>query len=173
MRKIHLWAVATVVAATIGLSAAGVAGDAPQGPAEPSIDGTWRVSLTYYYDGTVTGPSDNLQCLQQFTRDGRAVIYLPQVEGQRFDETRTACAGEWRRSGGHAFDVTLYCLWNEMWVDAPTVPDRILIKVTMDPAGRTWTATPFYYQAFVDGEYSAGPGWGDMRGERLGIVPIR
>lgn len=170
MRKAFLWAVVVVLVLGAG-GAMRIAGQSEQG-AMPSIEGSWRVSLTYYYDGTVTGPSDNLQFLQQFHRDGRSVIYLPQFPDQRFDETRTACAGEWKRSGGHTFDVTLYCLWAEMWVDEPTVPDRILIKVTMDPKGRTWTATPFYYQPFVDGDYIGAPGWGDMRGVRLGIVPV-
>ncbi|MCL4813817.1 MAG: hypothetical protein KJ061_15095 [Vicinamibacteraceae bacterium] len=166
-----LWALAFAIVMGAGCSTP-IAGQSDRA-AMPSLEGTWGVSLTYYYDGTVTGPSDNLQFLQQFHQDGRAVIYLPQFAGQRFDETRTACAGEWKRSGGQTFDVTLYCLWTEMWVDEPSVPDRILIKVTMDPGGRTWTATPFRYQPFVDGEYLGWPGWGDMRGVRLGIVPIQ
>jgi len=138
----------------------------------PTIEGTWAVALSYYYDGTTTGPSDNLQFLQQFDRDGRTVIYLPQVAGERFDETRTACAGEWRRRGHKTYDITLYCHWTEMWADAPSVPDRILIKATMNPDGRGWTAKPFYYQPFIGGEYNGGPGWGDMKGVRLRIVPL-
>jgi hypothetical protein len=156
----------------VGFAGLTLAGDPQHEPAAPSVEGTWSVSLTYYYEGTESGPSDNLQYLQQFHADGRTVIYLPQVEGQRFDETRTACAGEWKRRSRHAFDVTLYCTWAEMWTDAPIVPDRILIKVTMHPKGQRWTATPFYYQPWVNGEYFVSEGWGDMKGVRLGITPL-
>jgi hypothetical protein len=146
--------------------------DNPSEHGAPSVEGTWAVSLTYYYEGTESGAKDNLQYLQQFDRDGRTVIYLPQVAGARFDESRTACAGEWKRRGHKTFDVTLYCMWSELWTDAPATPDRILMKVTMSRDGQGWTATPFYYQAFVNGEYTGAPGWGDMRGARLKVVPL-
>lgn len=54
----------------------------------------------------------------------------------------------------------------------PDVPDRILIKVKMARDGQGWTATPFYYQPFNGIEYDGGPGWGDMKGTRLGVVAI-
>lgn len=173
MRKLCLWTIVMAVVLFAGQATRALGGGQAAGPADPSIAGTWQVSLTYYYEGTEEGFSGNLQYLQQFYQDGRSVIYLPQAPGGRFDESRTACAGEWKRSGGNTFDVTLYCTWAEVWTGEPTVPDRILIKVTMDPKGHTWTAKPFYYQQIVDGEYTAGPGWGDMRGVRLGIVPIQ
>lgn len=173
MRKLCLWATAIAIVLAAGQAIRASGGGQPNGPAEPSLDGTWQVSLTYYYEGTESGLNDRLQYLQQFHRDGRSVIYLPQAPSDGFDETRTVCAGEWKRSGGNTFDVTLYCTWAETWTGAPDVPDRILMKVTMDPKGHTWTAKPFYYQNFVDGEYTAGPGWGDMRGVRLGLVPIQ
>lgn len=146
--------------------------DPPAQANTPSIDGTWFTSLTYYYEGTKDGSRDRLQYLTQFTKDGLAVIYLPQAAGQRVDESRTACAGDWRRRADNTFDVTLYCVWREMWVDAPETPDRILIKVALAPDGKTFTATPFYYQPFVGGKYDGGAGWGDMNGTRLGIVPL-
>lgn len=161
-----------IVLAGFVLTAAGAWADPPQHAKAPSIDGTWFTSLTYYYEGTTDGSSDKLQYLTHFTKDGRAVIYLPQVAGQRFDETRTACAGEWRRRGGHTFDVTLYCVWREIWAGVPDTPDRILVKMTLARDGKSFTAAPFYYQPFVDGEYSGAPGWGAMNGVRLGLVPI-
>jgi hypothetical protein len=174
MRKLFLWATAIVVVLAAGQGIWASGGAQPNGPAEPSLEGTWQVSLTYYYEGTENGFSENLQYLQQFHQDGRTVIYLPQnPEVDMWSDTRTACAGEWRRSGGRTFDVTLYCTWAETWTGAPTVPDRILMKVKMDRKGHAWTATPFYYQQVVNGEYTAGLGWGDMRGARLGIVPIQ
>jgi hypothetical protein len=162
-----------VVAFALGVCGTGTtwAGNPPEHPAA-SIAGTWAVSLTYYYEGTESGLKDNLQYLQQFDRDGRAVIYLPQVAGASFDESRTACAGDWKPRGHRTFDVTLYCMWNEQWTDAPTVPDRILMKVTLRRDGRSWTATPFYYQPFAAGEYNGGPGWGAMQGVRLPVVPL-
>jgi hypothetical protein len=162
----------TIALGAFVLVATGAGADPPGQANAPSIDGTWFTSLTYYYEGKKDGSSENLQYLTQFTRDGRAVIYLPQVAGQRFDETRTACAGEWRRRGGQTFDVTLYCVWREIWGDVPETPDRILIKVTLARDGKSFTATPFYYQTWANGEYSGAPGWGAMNGVRLGLVPI-
>jgi hypothetical protein len=135
------------------------------------IEGTWSVYLTYYYEGTTEGFQNNLQFLQQFNSDGRTVMYKTQPRDAEFDDSRTACAGEWKRVGRHTFDATLYCFW-QTFVDEPAVPDRILMKVELAPDGQSWKATPFYYQQYDGSEFTAGPGWGDMTGVRLGIVPI-
>ena len=89
-----------------------------------------------------------------------------------YAEVRSACAGEWKPRGPRTFDVTLYCVWNASWEGAPPTPDRIRMKVTLDKKGRSWTATPFYYEAWADGKYEAWDTWGEMDGKRLGIAPL-
>lgn len=160
----------------LGLAWPAVAGDGPRGATPPALSGSWQVSLTYYYDGTPEGFSGNLQYIQHVHKDGRTVIYLPQnQDADAFNETRTACVGEWRHRTGRTFDLTMYCIWQESWADTPSVPDRIRMKVTLAPDGMTWTATPFYYEKF-DGTKYVGTGspdsYGAMNGVRLGIVPI-
>ena len=102
--------------------------------------------------------------------------FLPQNNlTDPFDEARTACVGDWKHRSGRTFDVTLYCLWQESWVDAPAVPDRIRMKVTLNKSNDTWTATPFFYEEFDGPEYtpiSSPASWGSMGGVRLEIVPI-
>ena len=147
-------------------------GDQSRSASWPGLEGTWFVHLTYHY-GSLGLPDDHLQYLQQFDRDGRAVIYLPHnANDLPYAEVRSACAGEWKPRGPRTFDVTLYCVWNASWEGAPPTPDRIRMKVTLDKKGGSWTATPFYYEVWADGKYEAWDTWGEMAGKRLGLAPL-
>jgi hypothetical protein len=46
------------------------------------------------------------------------------------------------------------------------------MKVTLDKKGKSWAATPFYYELWADGKYEAWDTWGEMTGKRLGIAPL-
>lgn len=168
-----------MLAVLLSLGIGGPAAAGGHGPhaTPPALDGSWLVSVIYHYEGTTGGDSGKLQYTQQFHKDGRAVIYLVQNQDvDPYNESRTACVGDWKHRDGRTFDVTLYCLWQESWTDAPSVPDRIRMKVKLDHGGMTWTATPFYYE-FFDGTSYVGTGspnsWGEMSGIRLDIVPIK
>ena len=154
---------------------AGRGGRRIHGAAPRTLKGSWQVNVVYHHNGE-DGPGQNLQYLQQFHADGRAAIFLPQNNlTDPFDEARTACVGDWKHRSGRTFDVTLYCLWQESWVDAPAVPDRIRMKVTLNKSNDTWTATPFFYEEFDGPKYtpiSSPASWGSMGGVRLEIVPI-
>jgi hypothetical protein len=78
-----------------------------------------------------------------------AVLGFP-LEG--WTDTRSACPGEWRRTGHHQFDVTLYCLWSNQ--DYGMVPDRIRLKLTLDKKGKSFKA-PFTYENWVVDRYVA------------------
>ena len=73
------------------------------------------------------------------------------------------------------YDVTLYCLWQSTWLDAPAIPERIRMKVKLDKHANRWTAAPFYCE-WLDGTAYVliidPASYGDMVGVRLGIVPI-
>lgn len=169
----HAWTLA--VALALCATQPAVADD--RGNTPPALAGTWQVSVIYYYEGVTDGISGKLTYLQQFDKDGRAAIFLSQnTDLDPFNETRTACVGEWKHRRARVYDVTLYCLWNETWDAAPAVPDRIRMKVSLDADGLAWSATPFYYEMFIGGEYvhtTTPQSWGAMSGVRLGIVPIR
>jgi hypothetical protein len=170
MRGVSRWSVAC--AALLALALSVPAAGAEKCAATPQLEGTWLVKAIYHY-GSLGFPDDRLQYFQHFDRDGRAAIYLPHNPGDLpYDESRNACVGEWRPRGPRTFDVTLYCLWSTAWETAPSVPDRIRIKVVLDKKGKTWTATPFYYEQWVGGKYDPFDTWGEMDGQRLGIAPV-
>jgi hypothetical protein len=151
------------------------AGDGPHGSAPPALTGSWQVSVIFYNEGTPTGGVQKLQYLQQFDADGRAAIFLPQNPADGYVEARTACVGEWAHRTGHTYDVTLYCIWQSTWLEAPAIPERIRMKVKLDKHANRWTAGPFYYEWFDGSAYVPiidPNSYGDMVGVRLGIVPI-
>jgi hypothetical protein len=168
------WRVSAAFAAALVLAlSVPVAGDS-RCAATPGLEGTWLVKVVYHY-GSLGLPDDHLQYVNQFGRDGRAVIYLPHnPDDKPYAEVRSACAGEWKPRGPRTYDVTLYCLWSTSWegAPAPPVPDRIRMKVVLDKKGRMWQATPFYYDLWVEDHYEAWDTWGEMDGKRLGIAPL-
>lgn len=171
MRGISRSSLAAAILLAVVLSAPAL-GDPGRSASWPGLEGTWLVQVVYHYE-SLGFPDDQLQYTQQFNRDGRAAIYLAHNPGDLpYDESRSACVGEWKPRAPRTFDVTLYCLWGTSWKTAPPVPDRIRMKVVLNKKGELWTATPFYYDLWVDGQYEAWDTWGEMEGKRLGIAPL-
>ena len=177
MRRSSRWSLAGAALLALVLAVPAQGNDGREW--SPAIEGTWLVNLVYHYTGTPM-PDAYLQYIQQVDRHGRVVIYLPHNPADYpWAESRTTCSGEWRPRGQRTFDVTLYCLWRttlsvegEADPTPPDVPDRIRMKFVLDKKGKTFTATPFYYEVWDGAKYGAGETWGEMQGTRLGVMPL-
>ena len=130
--------------------------------APPSLEGTWVVKVLFR--GVL-----KIQYLQTFTHDGKTTIFLPFGGPVNADDTRVACTGEWRRAGHGDYDVTMYCLGTQEW---ETAPDRIRARLTLDEEARTFTDSPFKYEAFLTDGTLVFSGDGVMSGNRLAFVPL-
>lgn len=157
-------AVALALAVLLVAVGATAIADNDRGREYPQLAGTWWARVDFQGVQLLT-------YVAQFWADGRASIILASglpvnPTPDSWADSRSACPGEWRRTGHHRFDVTLYCLWSNQ--DYGMVPDRIRLKLTLDKKGKSFTA-PFKYEYWVVDHYEGG--YGVEYGKRLDIVP--
>ena len=165
MRSRSRW---LAVAVALLLATAGAMATANDDRANDPLPGTWWMKIDFMGAPLLT-------YLQQFHKDGRSSIIL--ASGARtnpplapdeppWNDSRSACVGDWRNAGHRTYDVTLYCLWSDQ--DYGMAPERIRAKLTLDKKGQHLTG-PFVYESLEAGQWVGGDGL--MNAKRLDVVP--